>query len=402
MKQIVLATSALIAVSLVVAQGCSNAPQGNGVMCSSLVDGGGCFYPPTLAAQRTQCGDVTEYCDTSGATTPNLSCLGGHGPAPGASPAKVTLTGFVHPFSSGPDSNGVTVQVFDASNMAQQDPLTTQAVGSVTATLDQATQRACDADGAKGCSIPLVNGCQTPTCNDGLVDPATNMRRPDDKKYCRNLGNGTGECSDRLRWESRYSIPGVPTNTQLAIRVSGPNATADATWSTTVAFNVVLSTNDRACTSLSDTDCLDTSDPANPKYQLNVSALSRSDYVNIPTISGLSSGISSGQGAVAGEVHDCDNIRVGNVEVTTTPTAERYTYFNGNPISTLPDVSRAAIGTDRLGLFAALNQKPGKATIEAAGALTAGGALQSFGTFQAYVYANAVTIVNVNGGKGLK
>jgi hypothetical protein len=285
--------------------------------------------------------------------------------------------------------------VFDAAQVTASDPNGQQAIGTLVAALDPATQRACDADATKGCSLPLMNGCALPTCNDGLNG------RSDDHKYCRDNGSG-GECSDRLRWESRYSIVNVPTNTQLVIRVSGPAGTSNSTWATTVAFNVVLSTSDRACTSLSDTDCLDKSDAANPKYQLNVSALSASDYVNIPVISGLSGGISSGEGAIAGEVHDCDNVRVGNVEVATTPSADRLTYFNGNPIMTLPDASRAAVGTDRLGLFAALNVKPGKVHVEAAGSTSTGGPLISFGTFDAFVYPNTTTIVNVNGGKGTK
>ena len=40
--------------------------------------------------------------------------------------------------------------------------------------------------------------------------------------------------------------------------------------------------------------------------------------------------------------------------------------------------------------------------VETAGALNVGDALQSFGTFDAFVYANAVSIVNINGGKGRK
>jgi hypothetical protein len=307
----------------------------------------------------------------------------------------VTLTGFVHVFSSGPDSNNVRVQVFDASTVTANNPATQQSIGAVTATLDPATQRACDADAAKGCSLPLMNGCMQPSCNDGLGG------RADDHKYCRDNGSG-GECSDRLRWESRYAVPSIPTNTQLVIRVTSTSGMSDSTWATTVAFNVFLSTNDRACTSLSDTDCLDLTDGANPKYQLNVSALSAADYVNIPTISGLSGGISSGKGAMAGEVHDCDNVRTANVEVATTPAADRSTYFNGNPIMTLPDSSRAAVGTDRLGLFAALNVAPGPVHIETAAAKTLNDPLISFGTFDAFVYPNTVSIVNVNGGKGAK
>jgi hypothetical protein len=392
MKHIALATALF-------ALGCggssNNGSDGGGDNCAPLDGGTGCFFPATLAAARTQCGDVTEYCDTTGRAAPNLDCLGKSGPAPGAAPAQVTLTGFVHVFSSGPDSNNVTVQVFDAAQVTASDPNGQQSLGSLLATLDPATQRACDSDGAKGCSLPLANGCALPTCNDGLGG------RTDDHKYCRDNGSG-GECSDRLRWESRYSIANIPTNTPLVIRVSGPTGASDATWASTVAFNVFLSTNDRACTSLSDTDCLDKTNAASPKYQLNVSALSSADYVNIPTISGLAGGISVGEGAMAGEVHDCDNVRVGNVEVVTTPAADRFTYFNGNPVKTLPDASRASVGTDRLGLFAALNEKPGKVHVESAGATSAGGPLVSFGTFDAFVYPNTTTIVNINGGKGTR
>jgi hypothetical protein len=395
MKQIVLATLVFPLLVLAITFGCNGAPQGSGAMCSPLVDGGACFYAPTLAAQRTQCGDVTEYCDKSGVSAPNLTCLGQSGPAPGASPALVTMTGFVHVFSSGPDSNNVKVEVFDASTITAADPANQTAMATVTSALDPATQRACDTDLGKGCSIPLANGCTLPVCNDGLGG------RADDHKYCLDNGSG-GECSDRLRWESRYSIPMVPTNKQLVIRVTGPTGKSDATWATTVAFNVFLSTNDRACTSLSDTDCLDTSDAANPKYQLNVSALSAADYVNIPVVSGLAGGINSGEGAIAGEVHDCDNFRVANVEVASTPAADRFTYFNGNPVTTLPDSSRAAVGTDRLGLFAGLNVKPGPVHIETAGVKTLGDSSISFGSFDAFVYPNSVSIVNINGGKGTR
>ncbi|HEX8954590.1 MAG TPA: hypothetical protein VF945_22200 [Polyangia bacterium] len=388
----------IVLLAALLALGCGGSSNNNGdggSNCVMLPGGQGCFFAPTQAAARTQCGDVTEYCDTTGVAAPNLACLGKTGPAAGAAPAKVTLTGFVHVFSSGPDSNNVKVQVFDAATVTAADPANQGTIGALTATLDPTTQRACDADGAKGCSLPLVNGCTLPLCNDGLGG------RTDDHKYCRDNGSG-GECSARLRWESRYSMPDVPTNTRLVIRVTGPAGASDSTWATTVSFNIFLSTSDRACTSLSDTDCLDLSNAASPKYQLNVSALSAADYVNIPTISGLSGGITSGQGAMAGEVHDCDNVRVDNVEVVTTPGADRFTYFNGNPIMTLPDASRASVGTDRLGLFAALNEKPGAVHVEAGGAMTPGGPLISFGTFDAFVYPNTVTIVNVNGGKGTK
>jgi hypothetical protein len=408
MKRAVLAIGLVVLAALAVAQGCSGTPQGNGITCMPLgagdmgPDGGvGCFFPATAAAQRTPCGEVTQYCDTSGTTTPNTKCLGDQdggaaSPAPGAPPAKVTLTGFLHPFASGPDTTNLTVQVF--TNTMGTDPVVAQPVGSMTAVLMQGTERACDVDPTVGCSIPLADGCMPPTCHDGLNLTGTDMGRPDDRKYCRDNGTATGQCSDRLRWEARYTVANVPTNTQLAIRVSGPTGT----WTTTVQFNVVLSTSDHACTSLNDNNCIDTSDAANPKYQLNLTTLSRADFSSIPVAAGLPGGISANMGAVLGEVRDCDNVRLANIQVQTTPTADRYTYFNGDPLMPLPDVTRASIGTDRLGLFAALNQRPGRATVETAGAAAVGAALDSFGTADVFVYGGELTLVNVNGGKALK
>jgi hypothetical protein len=55
-----------------------------------------------------------------------------------------------------------------------------------------------------------------------------------------------------------------------------------------------------------------------------------------------------------------------------------------------------------LGLFAALNVTPGVVHVEAAGGMTAEGALESFGTFDAFVYTDSVSLVNINGGKGTR
>jgi hypothetical protein len=371
--------------------GCGDGNNNNMMMTGCTQLGGVCLFAPLTIAARTACGDVTEYCSEDGSTTPNLACLTTP-KSDGTGPAKVTLTGFVHVFSSGPDSSNVSVAVYDAAALqGGADISTVTPIAQTVAQLDPATQRACDASAANGCSIPLAGGCTLPVCNDGLGGHS------DDRKYCQNENGGT--CSDRLRWEARYSLANVPTNKQLVIRTAGPNGQADATWAALVAWNVYLSTGDRACADESSTDCLDVTSATTPKYQLNVNALSKSDYVNIPTTAGLAGGITAGQGAIAGEVHDCDNLRVGNVAVATSPSADRFTYFNGNPIMTLPDSSRFSSGTDRLGLFAALNLKPGKVSIGAGGLLTSGGMLVDFGKFDAFVYPDTVSVVNLNGGK---
>jgi hypothetical protein len=402
MKPLVLATVALPLFVLAFAAGCENDPQGNNVACSPLVAGGVCFFPATQPAVRTQCGDIVDFCDKTGVSTPNLACVANGptpGPAPGTAPAKVTLTGFVDVFSSGPDTTNLTVQIFDAAQITASDPRGQQTLGTTFAVIDPATERACDVDPAKGCSLPLVNGCGG-TCNDGLDG------RRDDMKYCRDNGAG-GECDDRLRLETRYTIPttppagmqipppSIPTNTNLVVRVTGTNGVSDSAWGTTVSFRIFLSTDDHACTSLGDTDCLDLSDPTHPKYQLNVTAISSTEFTSVATYAGLPGGIGSGLGAIAGQVRDCDNVRITDALVGTIPTADRLTYFSGIPM--IPTATRATIGTDESGLFAALNLAPGPVQVQAAGALVANGPNVSFGAFDGFVYANTLSLVNLNG-----
>ncbi len=101
--------------------------------------------------------------------------------------------------------------------------------------------------------------------------------------------------------------------------------------------------------------------------------------------------------SLSGEIRDCDNVRVGNAQIGVRPAGDRLTYFNGNPFNTLPDATRALVGTDRLGLYASLNIRPGKAKIEAVGLVD--GKPASLGTYSAFVYAGTVSVVNLNGGK---
>ena len=112
---------------------------------------------------------------------------------------------------------------------------------------------------------------------------------------------------------------------------------------------------------------------------------------------GVAGGIPAGHGGIAGEVRDCADVRLQNVEVGTYPAAAVLTYFNGNQWSTLP--VRGNPGTCRLGLYAALDIIPGKVQIEAAGLV--GGQTRSFGWYNATVFADAVTIVSVNTGEPL-
>ena len=357
-----------------------------------------CLTPPTMAAVRTPCGDVTEFCDPTNVPTPNFDCLSAAPKQHPATPATVTLVGYAHPFASGSTPSGVTITLFKAADLlAGADPATaTPVTAPVTLTFDPAhagdgsNLRACDDDSKVGCVATVPNACVAPTCDDGLNGHAVG------NNYCHLVKGGGPVCSPRLRWEPRFSIPNVPTNTQLVMRTAESDGKATS-WAVMDSWNVFLASDDKACTDALSSDCLDLSDKANPKYQLNANLLSSGDYSNIPNVAGLSQGIAQGRGAVAGEIHDCDNVRVGFVQVGVNPPGDRFTYFNGDPYKTVPDSSRSTSGTDRLGLFSSLNTRPGPVSVE--GAALVNGKIVSVGKLKAVLFPDSVAVLNVNGGK---
>jgi hypothetical protein len=382
--------------------------------------GAGCLATPSdngtlLVATRTPCdSNVTFNCDTSHMSTPALACLSTTAPPVSTTLAEVTLTGFLHVYSYGPDTISHTtpiqsialVQVFRTTALAAgQDPAVTTPLASTPVpvppaydptkappSIDPTERRACDSDVRIGCSIPAASGCTQSVCNDGLNG------RKDDQKYCRDLGGGQSECSDRLRWEDRYTITHVPTNVALAIRATGPNGVASSPWANTMNANIMLLTTDRACASTNDSGCLDTTTtPGTTLYRLNVDVVSNSDYQTIPSAAGGI--ISKGHGAIFGEVHDCDDVRVGNVVVGTQPGSQRFTYYNGDPVHTAPDIARFPMGTDRLGKFAAFDFAPGPVDVQTNGLLTTTSGGRSFGDFSAMVYPSTITLLTINGGR---
>src|SRR5262249_47684949 len=143
---------------LLFAAGCgSSANPGNdgGVGCTTVE--GVCLFPPMNPAKRTPCGDVTEFCDKGATAAPNLACLASPKPNP-SGPATGRVTGFIHVFSSGPDSKGVSVAFYDAAPLLAGMDIEAAAPLAMVANvqLDPATQRACDLDAHYGCSLPAA------------------------------------------------------------------------------------------------------------------------------------------------------------------------------------------------------------------------------------------------------
>lgn len=353
-----------------------------------------CATPPTLEVVRTQCGMIDEDCAEDGITAPVLDCLTNPPGMLPDTPATVTLAGYADVFSSGPDSNGARLEVYRASEIG--DGTTPFSQLTPLATFDFVLDATTIA-GARACPLhrdepeALKGRCVQPDADcGGACD-----RDLDAVDFCY-----ASQCWEISRWEIRYQVPNLPTNTFLVLRTVGltggsPNI-AHETWAPMIQENVFLSTAERACTDTEDENCLDTSDAMNPVYRLKVNLLSRSDYETIPQTMGLSAGVAGGHGAIAGEVHDCTDIRLTNAHVGFSRRPLKFAYFNGNPVKTLPELGRAE-GTNEDGLYAGLDLAPGEVQIEAIGLV--GGAVTSLGRFRARVFADSVTVVGINGGK---
>jgi hypothetical protein len=176
----------------------------------------------------------------------------------------------------------------------------------------------------------------------------------------------------------KFSYPGVPTETELVIVTTA--ASQPALWATLYDYNVFIANTD-----------------ANLKGDVwthDVRALASDDFTTIPSAA-MGTPIPAGNGAVAGEVHDCGDVRLGHAYADVDRARQVLVYMSEEEQGPLPDLTRNSIGTGKLGLYAALNLTPGPVTMAAVG--TVGGKLVSLGYFKAQVYPNAVSVVTLRG-----
>ncbi len=103
--------------------------------------------------------------------------------------------------------------------------------------------------------------------------------------------------------------------------------------------------------------------------------------------------ITPGHGALAGEVHDCDDVRLINAVADVDVPKFVTTYFTDNEDNPLPDT--AAKATSTLALYSAVDIAPGPVVVGAAGVID--GKLVGVGFFRARVFADAVTWVTFRG-----
>lgn len=305
---------------------------------------------PNAALQRAT--NLHRYSAPAGMTTPDLSCLTNPGTLDTTHSKMVTLTGYVWVFSNGvtlpgeslPGSSGVKVEVFSENYMAGD--------GSIS-----------------GSPIAMA-----------YTTSSTDKADPVDTTWLKNCPQG---CNLR-----QYTIPNVPTETPLVIKTS--DASGSGNWATVYDYNIYFSNAQVAAGFPGVSSC-----PAGDACY-DATAAASSDLGTVANTLGVS--IDGSEGLLAGEVHDCGDVRLYGATVNTDTRAEtQVTYFTEDEGNPLPDTT--ATVTSHLGLFGAINYPTGKPIRVTATAQDPAnpGKFLMLGTYVVQMYPGAVTALSFRG-----
>lgn len=271
--------------------------------------------------------------NSSSDPTLQLGCLDTPGML--GTPKTVTLKGYVRVFSSGNDSAGVKMEIFkEGPNGALGEPVGT----------------------------PIV------TTNDDMKNPPQ-MPKPEWLKKCPD-----GGCTFRA-----YTYVGVPTETPLIVKTS--DAANTDNWAALYDYNVFFS-NEK----VKPGDEVDYEPAAVAATDINTVASAAGGFTVRPD-----------KGLLAGEVHDCGDVRVSGATVDTDLAHESdMFYFGDNEADPLPDKGRTALGTSKLGLFGTLNL-PTNTPIRVSAVGKVNGETVLLGTYVVQTFPGAVTALSFRG-----
>jgi len=277
---------------------CNNPPlclEGEVLSCCA------CVKIPSNNAGRTSCNDMSDYC---GEGEPDISCLRPDGYPQPRPPQQVSVHGIVDVYATGPASTGVKVEFYEEAENGQLGSLLGMAVSEDTCEIHQAEL-----------PVPHEVGDELRLC------PGICVEKNADTEDCRKL--------------AYFEIPDtIPTNTPLIVKTSGDTGI----WKDMVTYNVWFFDND----------------VEQGKVFYKARILSVDDWRLIPGSAGDPSGIAPGKSAVAGEIHDCSDVRIYFATTGTNPRPTVLTYFNGEEDKLYPDRGRTEFGTNLDGLYAAI------------------------------------------------
>jgi hypothetical protein len=187
---------------------------------------------------------------------------------------------------------------------------------------------------------------------------------------CKDVGVPEENEKCGTRYECTYEYADVPTETELMVVTDGD------IWAPIYEYGLFIGN----------------ADVKDGAYEKDVRALASDDYQLIPQVA-LGKTITAGNGALAGEVHDCGDVRLVDAIVDIDQPKFSLSYFTDNEENPLPNID--AHSTSTLGLYSALDVKPGPVHVAAAGVKD--GKLVSLGYFRARVFPDAVTSFTFRG-----
>jgi len=316
--------------------------------CKAVSVCGVCIQQPPGELRRTT--DTKEYAGTGAV---DVACLQKDFKVAGLGTSKkIKMHGYAKIFANGPDSLNLKIEVFKEG-----------ANGALGEKVGETTTEKANAD-----KVTL------PTC---ATAPCTLTEKI--------LKSGT----EVTRTLYPYEIADIPSETVLIVRTSGVS-TSDGWFSLydygAAALDAVKCT---ITDPLKKTSCID-SDGA---FAFNVRALGNDDYASILKAA-YSRAPEGGEGAIAGEVHDCGDVRLSNATVDVEPKSRlNLFYLSEVEDDPLPDSARK--GTGRLGLYAVGGFKPGSYTVAAAGKL--GTEVLGLGSYQVQVFPDSVSVFTFRG-----
>ncbi|MBL8611121.1 MAG: hypothetical protein JNL38_27510 [Myxococcales bacterium] len=254
-------------------------------------------------------------------------------PPAGGASKTVTLKGNVRLFSSGDDSKNVKIEIFK--------------------------------EGANGAVGERVGEPVVTTGDDAKNPPTVDTLL----KKCPQEG-----CKFRA-----FEYPNVPTETPLIIKTS--DASGGSQWAELYDYNIYFASS-----------AVDGSNVI--KYDPSVVAAT-----DLNTVASAAGGftVKPDRGLLAGEVHDCGDVRLSGAYVDTDVEHESDVfYFGENEADPLPDKNRSQDGTSKLGLFGMLNMKTGvPVRISAVGNYN--GQMVLLGTYTVQTFPGAVTALSFRG-----
>jgi hypothetical protein len=284
---------------------------------------------PTTALQRAV---GLHYFSGTDPNAVDVTCL--DTPPAKGTPQTVAITGYVKLFSTGNDSAGVKIELFQ--------------------------------EGTNGALGPLVGTAVVTKDTDPFMTP-----KPSWLQSCPADG-----CTLR-----QYTYPGVPTETPLIIRTS--DASGGTTWAQLYDYNIYFS------------NTVVGQNGAGPgQVYYEASTVAATDLNTVASAAGGVT-IKSDKGLLAGEVHDCGDVRLANAMVNTDYRPEgSILYFGSNESNPLPD--KTQVGTSQLGLFGAFNYPTGvPIRVSAIGEYQ--NATVLVGTYIVQAYPGAVTALSLRG-----